>query len=319
MTTGPARPAPRTCTGMSRPAARWRSSRTQVEVLEHSESVESFNHQMDLLKRRLLTEPRAFRELFISEGMQAVAWEFGQPGAGAGVHPRPVVDAAARGRHQHPADAVPLEPALGQSACSSAAIDAHLSDRYPMFDGLSQGLARGQQHPAVRARRRGSRPRLRAGQPGLPGLRGPGLHRARHRPARLAGGPARQAVLGQAPCELGVFLNDVQDPRAAAVPIHIPEVLELVGNGRLRSPARSSSRATRCPTSRAGSARRSCSARASASRKLPIAIGQLEWFLPQREKLVDPGGALRRSPGAPTPGGLRSSRRWPSSAPGRPG
>ena len=32
--------------------------------------------------------------------------------------------------------------------------------------------------------------------------------------------------------------------------------------------------------------------------KLPIAIGQLEWFLPEREKLVNPGGdaaALRRA------------------------
>ena len=36
-----------------------------------------------LLKRRLLTEPRAFRELFISDGMQAVAWEFQQPELGA--------------------------------------------------------------------------------------------------------------------------------------------------------------------------------------------------------------------------------------------
>ena len=59
------------------------SSRAQVEVLEHSEPVESFNQQLDLLKRRLLTEPRAFRELFIADGMAAIAWEFQQAELGA--------------------------------------------------------------------------------------------------------------------------------------------------------------------------------------------------------------------------------------------
>ena len=31
------------------------------------------DHQVDLLRRRLVSDPRAFREVFISEGMQAVA------------------------------------------------------------------------------------------------------------------------------------------------------------------------------------------------------------------------------------------------------
>ena len=31
---------------------------------------------MELLRRRLLAEPTAFREMFISDGMAAVAWEF---------------------------------------------------------------------------------------------------------------------------------------------------------------------------------------------------------------------------------------------------
>ena len=33
------------------------SSRSQVEVLEHSAAVEDFNNQLELLKRRLLTDP----------------------------------------------------------------------------------------------------------------------------------------------------------------------------------------------------------------------------------------------------------------------
>ena len=48
------------------------SSRTEVEALEVTDGVEAFNRQLELLKRRLLTEPQAFREMFISDGMQEI-------------------------------------------------------------------------------------------------------------------------------------------------------------------------------------------------------------------------------------------------------
>ena len=42
----------------------------------------SYDRRLDLLARRLENDPRAFRELFISDGMAAVAWEFQQPELG---------------------------------------------------------------------------------------------------------------------------------------------------------------------------------------------------------------------------------------------
>ena len=39
----------------------------------------SFSNQLGLLERRLTADPRAFRELFTADGMEAVAWEFRKP------------------------------------------------------------------------------------------------------------------------------------------------------------------------------------------------------------------------------------------------
>lgn len=35
---------------------------------------------MELLKRRLLKEPQAFRNMFIADSANAIVWEFQQPG-----------------------------------------------------------------------------------------------------------------------------------------------------------------------------------------------------------------------------------------------
>ena len=50
-----------------------------AEELARSEAVETYRRQIDLLGRRLQTNPRAFRDMFISDGMGAIAAEFRQP------------------------------------------------------------------------------------------------------------------------------------------------------------------------------------------------------------------------------------------------
>jgi len=54
------------------------STRSQIESLEQTEAVEDFHKQMALLRRRLLNEPQAFREMFIADGTNAIVWEFQQ-------------------------------------------------------------------------------------------------------------------------------------------------------------------------------------------------------------------------------------------------
>ena len=118
------------------------SSRAQVEVLERTESVESFNHQLDLLKRRLTSEPRAFRDLFISDGMSAVAWEFQQPELGADF----VQMLWSMLSRDDDSSTILMrfvwDLPLGMKRKFVRGLDDHLSDRYPMFAGLSAPTGR---------------------------------------------------------------------------------------------------------------------------------------------------------------------------------
>ena len=54
------------------------NTRSQVEALEQTATVETFNRQLDLLRRRLLNDPQAFRDMFISDGTAAIVAEFQQ-------------------------------------------------------------------------------------------------------------------------------------------------------------------------------------------------------------------------------------------------
>ena len=142
MTAGPDRPADQAAAAEElqrylEASSTLESSRAQVEVLERTESVESFNHQMDLLKRRLTSEPRAFRDLFISDGMAAVAWEFQQPELGS-EFVRMLWSMLLR---DDDSSTILMrfvwDLPLSMKRKFVRGIDAHLSDRYPMFAGLS--------------------------------------------------------------------------------------------------------------------------------------------------------------------------------------
>ena len=52
------------------------NSACEMQELEESDPVQLFQRQVELLNRRLLNNPGAFQQIFMEEGMQAVAWEF---------------------------------------------------------------------------------------------------------------------------------------------------------------------------------------------------------------------------------------------------
>ena len=95
------------------------------------------DHQADLLKRRLMADPRAFRDLFISEGMAAVAWEFRQPEL-SDAFTRTMWDTLSR---DDDSSTVLMRFVwslpLGGKRKLIRALDRCMSDRYPMFDGLA--------------------------------------------------------------------------------------------------------------------------------------------------------------------------------------
>ena len=48
------------------------NAQSQIEALEQTEAVKDFHNQMELLRRRLLQQPGAFRDMFIADGTNAV-------------------------------------------------------------------------------------------------------------------------------------------------------------------------------------------------------------------------------------------------------
>ena len=108
--------------------------------------------QVELLRRRLEADPQAFRETFIEDGMNAVTWEFSQQELGEDFT-RAMWEVLLREDDSSKVLmrflwAVPLS----RKRKFIRAIDAHLSDRYPMFDGLSEGWPAGQLDPAAHPR-----------------------------------------------------------------------------------------------------------------------------------------------------------------------
>ena len=114
------------------------ATQDEIERLEHTEAFEVFQKQLGLLRKRLLNSPQSLRQVFIDDGLQAVVWEFKQDELGDEFTKMLWEPAAARRRDErHPA-ALHLVGAAQVQAQVHPAIDAHLSDRYPMFKGLSK-------------------------------------------------------------------------------------------------------------------------------------------------------------------------------------
>ena len=62
-------------------------ARDEMRELEHSEAVELFQKQIGLLQKRLVDDPQFFNQIFISEGINAISWEFQQDELGRDFHP----------------------------------------------------------------------------------------------------------------------------------------------------------------------------------------------------------------------------------------
>ena len=144
----------------------------EVEGLESSVGVETFKQQLDLLKRRLVEDPAAFRDMFIEDGVAAAAWEFEQDE----LSDEFLETLWSILLKDSDASVVMMRfiwsLSVGKKRKFIRAVDRVLSDRYPMLEGLLCGLARERRHPAVHPRARRARRGLRAGQQGLPGLHG---------------------------------------------------------------------------------------------------------------------------------------------------
>ncbi|MDR1162760.1 MAG: sulfide/dihydroorotate dehydrogenase-like FAD/NAD-binding protein, partial [Candidatus Accumulibacter sp.] len=279
-----------------------KNTRTQIDALEQTPAVEAFHNQMALLQRRLKDKPQAFRELFISDGAEAVAWEFKQAELGEDFTRR-FWEALLRDD-----DTSKLlmrflwSVPLGMKRKFVRAIDRHLSDRYPVLKGLSEDWpATSYIPPYIRD------PEERSHDFGLvnQGYLGYTTQGYSMREVELFVWleAMRDKQCEDRPCELGLKIPGRPDPKGGCpVKIHIPQMLALMGSGRFREAMQLIESSNPLPnvTGRVCPQELQCQGVCTHAKR-PIEIGQIEWFLPQREKLVNPDAIVERFAGFPDP------------------
>lgn len=262
---------------------------------------ESFANQLGLLERRLVADPRSFRDLFTVDGMEAVAWEFRRPELGA-EFVRMLWDVLSRDDDSSRlAMRFIWRLPLGKKRMFVRGLDAHLSDRYPMFAGLSQNW------PAARA----IPPHIRSSEErssdfelvnkGFLGYMDLGYTR-RDVELFVWLEALRDKQCAEAPCELGVMLAGRSEPQGGCpVKIHIPKLFELIGTGRFVEALEVLESCNPLPNVTGRVCPQELQCQGMCIHKQAMTIGQLEWFLPEWAKLAVPDADERRFAGRPDP------------------
>ncbi len=253
--------------------------------------------QLGLLRRQLENDPRAFRESFISSGLQAIAFEFAQPELSPEfVHA--LWETMLRGDDSSTVVMRFLwELPLSKKRMFVRGLDHHLSQRYPMFAGLSANWPSSNYIPPYIRE-----PEDRAHDFGLVnrgylGYREQGYSQ-REVDLFVWLEVLRDKQCEEKPCELGVFLAEHRPPTGGCpVSIHIPQVLDLIGKNKFREALELIEGSNPLPDVTGRVCPQELQCQGVCLQKLPIAIGQLEWYLPEREKILDPEALTRRFAG----------------------
>ncbi len=259
-----------------------------LEQLENDASVELFNKQVELLRKRLANDPRFFQQAFISEGINAIAWEFQQDELEENFI-RTLWDLLLRN------DGMSIvlmrfvwNIPLRFKRKFIRALDAHLSERYPMFRGLSQGWP-GENNipPYIRppAERASDFDLVNQGYIGYMGLG----YSFREVELLVWLEVLRDKQCDDKPCEVGRIprIDGGENEGGCPVKIHIPEMIHLMGEGKFRQAFELIREANPLPnvTGRVCPQELQCQGVCTLNKR-PIEIGQLEWYLPQSEKVL---------------------------------
>jgi glutamate synthase (NADPH/NADH) small chain len=277
------------------------TTQSEIEELEHSAAFEVFQKQLGLLRKRLLNDPQSLRQVFIDDGTQAIVWEFKQDKLG-GNFTKTLWNLLLRDDDmssilQRFIWNVPLK----FKRKFIAAIDAHLSDRYPMFKGLSQGWpAQNSIPPYIRPPEQRAKDFELVNQ-GYLGYMSLG-YSAREVDLLVWLEVLRDKQCEDRPCEIGVPKPGAEAKGGCPVKIHIPEMLQLLGEGKFKQALELIEGCNPLPnvTGRVCPQELQCQGVCTLTGK-PIEIGQIEWFLPERERLAHPNGAAERLKGYASP------------------
>ena len=263
-------------------------AREAISELEHSEAVELFQKQVALLKKRLVNDPQFFQQTFITEGINAITWELQQQELGENFT-RTLWDLLLRNDDMSTLLLrflwnIPLK----FKRKFVRAIDTHLSERYPMFKGLSDGWPGANNIPPyIRPphERTGDFDLVNQGYIGYMGLG----YSFREVELFVWLEVLRDKQCDDRPCELGLpKMDGGENEGGCPVKIHIPEMIHLMGEGKFRQAFELIKEANPLPnvTGRVCPQEIQCQGVCTHNQR-PIEIGQLEWYLPQSEKLLN--------------------------------
>jgi glutamate synthase (NADPH) small chain len=261
------------------------TTQSELEQLEHTEAFEVFQKQLGLLRKRLLNSPQSLRQVFIDDGTQAIIWEFRQEKLGAGFT-KTLWNLLLRDDDmstilQRFIWAVPLK----FKRKFIAALDAHLSDRYPMFKGLSKGWPGETFIPPYVRPAEERKKDFELVTMGYLGYRTLG-YSAREVDLFVWLEVLRDKQCDDRPCEIGVLLGK-KTKGGCPVKIHIPEMMQLLGTGKYQEALKLIESCNPLPnvTGRVCPQENQCQGVCTLTGR-PIEIGQLEWYLPERERLA---------------------------------
>jgi len=260
----------------------------QITELEHSKSVELFQKQVAILQKRLVNDPKSFQQMFINEGTSAITWQFQQHKLSK-KFTRTFWDLLLRNDDMSSLLLrfiwnLPLK----QKRKFIRAIDKHLSGRYPMFKGLAKGWP-GENNipPYIRPPEERNKDFDLVNQ-GYLGYMGLG-YSFREVEMLVWLEVLRDKQCDDRPCEIGIAKDDAEADGGCPVKIRIPEMLHLIGEGKFKQAFDLIKESNPLPnvTGRVCPQEIQCQGVCTLNKR-PIEIGQIEWYLPQSEKVFNP-------------------------------
>jgi glutamate synthase (NADPH) small chain len=262
----------------------------EIEELEGTEAFQVFQKQITLLRKRLLNDPKSLRQVFIADGTQAIAWEFKQDALGA-EFTKVLWNLLLRDDDmstilQRFIWAMPLK----FKRKFIAAIDANLGDRYPMFKGLSKDWPGGNYIPPYIRPPEERKNDFDLVTMGYLGYMTQGFT-AREVDLIVWLEVLRDKQCDDRPCEQGVCDAKGRKKGGCPVVIHIPELLNLMGQGKIKDALKLIQGCNPLPnvTGRVCPQENQCQGVCTMTGR-PIEIGQLEWYLPERQRLAEQAG-----------------------------
>ncbi|MFT6925999.1 MAG: glutamate synthase (NADPH/NADH) small chain [Psychromonas sp.] len=253
--------------------------------------------QRDLLMQRMEQDPQRFQRMIIDDSQKAIQKMLKQGKLNAAFTKKLwellVVNNALSIALQRYLWRVTLK----QKRTFIQGLDEHLSKRYPMFKGLSEGWpGKNNIPPYVRPalERRKDFNLVNQGYLGYMGLG----YSLREVELFVWLEVLRDKQCQDRPCEIGIPHDNQQGETTSdneggcPVKIHIPQVLNLMGEGKFKDAFELIRNANPLPnvTGRVCPQEVQCQGSCTLKER-PIEIGQLEWFLPQRQRQLDGGAA----------------------------